>query len=175
MNMTGSDALFLFFAALTVIPAFLCVAFAKNIIRGAFLLMLTFWGVAGLYGVLGADFLLAAQLIVYVGGILVLILYGVMLSRRVGMAELPAHPGVVAFGAFGALATGVLLYQLVLGTPWQAADSPATGSTVRPIGELFLGKFLLPFEFVSLLLLAALVGAVILARKEFDEPAERMD
>src|SRR5688500_15572128 len=117
--MTWSDALFLFFAALTVIPAFLCVALAKNIIRGAFLLMLTFWGVAGLYGVLGADFLLAAQLIVYVGGILVLILYGVMLSRRVSMAELPAHPGVVGFGAFGAIATAVLLYQLVLGTPWQ--------------------------------------------------------
>ena len=62
--MTWSDVLFLFFAALTVIPAFLCVALAKNIIRGAFLLMLTFWGVAGLYGVLGADFLMAAQLIV---------------------------------------------------------------------------------------------------------------
>jgi NADH-quinone oxidoreductase subunit J len=168
--MNGSDALFLFFAALTVIPAFLCVALAKNIIRGAFLLMLTFWGVAGLYGVLGADFLMAAQLIVYVGGILVLILYGVMLSRRVSMAELPVSPFSVFAGAAAAFATGLFLWQVVHATPWNAADSPATTATVRPIGELFL-----PFEFVSLVLLAALVGAVILARKEFDEPVERMD
>lgn len=173
--MTGSDALFLFFAALTVIPAFLCVALAKNIIRGAFLLMLTFWGVAGLYGVLGADFLMAAQLIVYVGGILVLILYGVMLSRRVSMAELPGSTFSVVSALAAAVATGLFLWQVVRITPWQAADAPATTATVRPIGELFLGKFLLPFEFVSLVLLAALVGAVILARKEFDEPAERMD
>jgi len=173
--MTWSDGLFLFFAALTVIPAFLCVALARNIIRGAFLLMLTFWGVAGLYGMLGADFLMAAQLIVYVGGILVLILYGVMLSRRVSMAELPVGAFSIFAGAAGSLAMGAFLYQIIDATPWQATDTPATEGTIRPIGELFLGKFLLPFEFISLVLLAALVGAVILARKEFDEPAEQVD
>lgn len=173
--MTWHDVLFLFFAALTVIPAFLCVALAKNILRAAFLLMLTFWGVAGLYGMLGADFLAATQLIVYVGGILVLILYGVMLSRRLSMAELPVGAFPVLSGAAGSIVLGIFLYQVIDGTSWAASDAPATGSAVRPIGELFLGKFLLPFEFVSLVLLAALVGAVILARKEFDEAAERVD
>lgn len=173
--MTWHDGLFLFFAALTVIPAFLCVALAKNILRAAFLLMLTFWGVAGLYGMLGADFLAATQLIVYVGGILVLILYGVMLSRRLSMAELPVGAFSIFSGAAGSVALGIFLYQVIKSTKWQAFETPATGSAIRPIGELFLGKFLLPFEFVSLVLLAALVGAVILARKEFDEPAERMD
>lgn len=173
--MTWHDVLFLFFAALTVIPAFLCVALAKNILRAAFLLMLTFWGVAGLYGMLGADFLAATQLIVYVGGILVLILYGVMLSRRLSMAELPVGAFSIFSGAAGSAALGIFLYQVINVTKWQAYETPATSSAIRPIGELFLGKFLLPFEFISLVLLAALVGAVILARKEFDEPAERVD
>jgi NADH-quinone oxidoreductase subunit J len=172
--MTMTDGLFIFFAALTVIPAFLCVALSKNIIRAAFLLMLTFWGVAGLYGLLGADFLLATQLIVYVGGILVLILYGVMLSRRVTMSELPVGAFSIFAGAGGCIALGIFLYKVILETPWNATASPAAGSAVRPIGELFLGKFLLPFEFISLLLLAALIGAVILARKEFDEVAEEI-
>ena len=173
--MTWTDGLFLFFAALTVIPAFLCVVLAKNIIRGAFLLMLTFWGVAGLYGLLGADFLLATQLVVYVGGILVLILYGVMLSRRVANSELPVGAFSVIAGLAGSVALGAVLFQVIDRAPWTAAAQPLDTPTIRPIGELFLGKYLLPFEFISLLLLAALIGAVILARKEFDEPAERLE
>lgn len=173
--MTWTDLLFLFFAALAVVPAILCVALTKNVIRAAFLLMLTFWGVAGLYGLLGADFLMAAQLIVYVGGILVLILYGVMLSRRVTMSELPIGGFSILAGLAGASITGIFLWQVITTTPWAANEAPATGSTLSAIGELFLGKFLLPFELVSVLLLAALVGAVILARKEFDEPAERVE
>src|SRR5579859_1425408 len=87
--MSLHDLIFWFFAALAVIPALLCVVVSKNIIRAAFLLMLSFWGVAGLFGTLAADFLMAVQLIVYVGGILVLILFGVILSRRLSTAELP--------------------------------------------------------------------------------------
>ena len=173
--MNPSDGLFFFFAALTVIPAFLCVVLAKNVIRAAFLLMLSFWGVAGLYGLLGADFILAAQLIVYVGGILVLILYGVMLSRRVANSELPVGAFPVLTGLAGSIALGIFLYRVIERTPWAAAPTPQSTSTLPAIGELFLGKFLLPFELISVLLLAALVGAVLLARKEFDEPAERLE
>lgn len=170
--MTLPDILFWCFAALAVIPAIMCVAFSRNIVRAAFLLLLTFWGVAGLYGLLSADFLAAVQLIVYVGGILVLILFGVMLSRRMTMAELPAGTGTTFLAAAGSLALGLFLWQVIQHTPWEATSQPATSATVRPIGELFLGKFLLPFEFVSVLLLGALVGAVILARKELDEGAD---
>lgn len=170
--MTLFDVLFWFFAALAVIPAIMSVVFSRNIVRAAFLLLLTFWGVAGLYALLSADFLAAVQLIVYVGGILVLILFGVMLSRRMTMAELPASGGALAISLIAAAGMGAMLVFVVRNTPWAASSEPASSATVRPIGELLLGKFLLPFEFVSLLLLGALVGAVILARKEFDEPAE---
>ena len=172
--MNAADILFYFFALLTIVPAIGCVVFSRNIVRAAFLLLLTFWGVAGLYAVLAADFLAAVQLIVYVGGILVLILFGVMLSRRMTMAELPVSGGamLMGLGACGLLAA--FLWVVIVQTPWDASAEPIVTATVRPIGELFLGKFLLPFEFISVLLLGALIGAVILARKEFDEPAEEL-
>lgn len=172
--MTSNDLFFLFFAALAVIPALLLVTITRNIVRAAFLLMLTFWGVAGLYGMLAADFLMVTQLIVYVGGILVLILYGVMLSRRVTMAELPVGAFAIFAGLGGTVALGLFLFQVIRQTPWAASAAPSETATLAAIGELFLGKFLLPFELISVLLLAALVGAVILARKEFDEPAEKV-
>lgn len=173
--MTPSVLLFYFFAALAVLPAIGCVVFSRNIVRGAFLLLLTFWGVAGLYALLAADFLAAVQLIVYVGGILVLILFGVMLSRRMTMAELPigGSATAMALGACGLL--GAFLYKIIVSTPWEASAEPLTTATIRPIGELLLGKFLLPFEFISVLLLGALIGAVILARKEFDEAPEAQE
>jgi NADH-quinone oxidoreductase subunit J len=168
--MKASDFLFLFFGALAVIPALLCVTATRNIVRAAFLLMLSFWGVAGLYALLGADFLMAVQLIVYVGGILVLILFGVMLSRRMSVAELPVGVGAQVLGLAGSAALGWFLFAAIRWTPWNATELPRDTETIRPIGELFLDKFLLPFELVSVVLLAALIGAVVIARKEFDDP-----
>ncbi len=170
--MTTTDLLFTFFAMLAMVPAILCVGFTKNIVRAAFLLMLSFWGVAGLYGMLAADFLMAVQLIVYVGGILVLILFGVMLSRRMTNADLPVHVGPFGSALILVVALGWLLWEVISGTPWAANGAPADGATLDAIGDLFLGKFLLPFEVISLLLLAALVGAVILTRKEIGDPQD---
>ena len=167
-----ADIAFFFFAALAVIPAILCVFVSNNIVRAAFLLMLTFWGVAGLYATLNADFLMAVQLIVYVGGILVLILFGVMLSRRVKVSELPVGFRARSLGIFGIAAFGFILWELVIrptGLYPLNGGGPADTSTIADIGSLFLTKFLLPFEFVSVLLLGALIGSVILARKEFDD------
>lgn len=175
--MSSRDVFFYAFALLTVVPAFLAMVFTKNIIRAAFLLMLTFWGVAGLYGTLAADFLMVTQLIVYVGGILVLILFGVMLSRRMTMAELPVGGWAVLLGLGGAGVLLLFLLRVIRETPWQVNAAVASSPTLRsavegethvPIGDLFLGKFLLPFEFISVLLLGALIGAVIIARKEID-------
>ena len=170
------------FATLTLVSAVYAVLFTNNVVRAAFALMATFAGIAGLFGVLGADFLMAAQLIVYVGGILILILFGVMMSPRATVAELPgSRPTVMAWLGIGTVGSLLLFAfsQVFLGTEWNCINEgcmatvpiPAgigntISGTTRTIGELFLTKYLLPFEFISVLLLAALVGAVILARKE---------
>ena len=121
---------------------------------------------ARLYVYLAADFLAATQLLVYVGGILVLILFGVMLTNKVVSVEL--YQGSARVGRSILLFAGLLyvLFSVFFNTEWQLRGEPEMKSTVEGIGILFMTDFLLPLEVVSVLLLAALIGAVLIARQE---------
>jgi NAD(P)H-quinone oxidoreductase subunit 6 len=129
----------------------------------------TFMGVAGLYIFLGADFVAAVQVLIYVGGILVLILFAVMLTHRITDVQITNR----AAGRIPALiVVGVLTYLLIDAineTPWAKAKEVVYAATTAKIGDLFLYTYLLPFELASLVLLAALIGAVVLSRKEIKE------
>jgi NAD(P)H-quinone oxidoreductase subunit 6 len=163
-----STAVFYLVAIVTVGSA-LMVAFSRNIIYSAFSLLGTFAGVAGLYVFLGADFVAAVQLLIYVGGILILILFAVMLTHRITDVEITNR----AAGRIPALiVTGVFIYllvQTVRETPWVKAKEIVYQPTTAIIGDLFLDSYLLPFELASLVLLAALIGAVVISRKEIKE------
>jgi NAD(P)H-quinone oxidoreductase subunit 6 len=160
--------IFYLVAAVTVGSAAM-VAFSRNIIYSAFSLLGAFAGVAGIYVFLGADFVAAVQLLIYVGGILVLILFAVMLTHRITDVKITNR----AAGKIPALAiVGVLiglLVQTIRQTPWAKAKEVLYTPTSAKIGDLFLESYLLPFELASLVLLAALIGAVVLARKEIRE------
>ena len=163
-----STAVFYLVAILTVGSA-LMVAFSRNIIYSAFSLLGTFAGVAGLYVFLGADFVAGVQLLIYVGGILVLILFAVMLTHRITDVEITNR----AAGRIPALLiTGLFVYlliQTVRETPWVKVKEVVYQPTTAKIGDLFLDSYLLPFELASLVLLGALIGAVVLSRKEIKE------
>jgi NADH-quinone oxidoreductase subunit J len=163
-----STAVFYLVAIITVGSA-LMVAFSRNIIYSAFSLLGTFAGVAGIYVFLGADFVAAGQLLIYVGGILVLLLFAVMLTHRITDVEITNR----AAGRIPALiVTGVFIYllvQTVRETPWVKAKEIIYQPTTAKIGDLFLDSYLLPFELASLVLLAALIGAVVISRKEIKE------
>jgi NAD(P)H-quinone oxidoreductase subunit 6 len=163
-----STAVFYLVAILTVGSAFM-VAFSRNIIYSAFSLLGTFAGVAGIYVFLGADFVAGVQLLIYVGGILVLILFAVMLTHRITDVEITNR----AAGRIPALIiTGLFIYlliQTVRQTPWVKVKEIVHQPTTAKIGDLFLENYLLPFELASLVLLAALIGAVVLSRKEIKE------
>jgi NADH-quinone oxidoreductase subunit J len=163
-----STAVFYLVAIVTVGSA-LMVAFSRNIIYSAFSLLGTFAGSAGIYVFLGADFVAAVQLLIYVGGILVLILFAVMLTHRITDVEITNR----AAGRIPALIiTGVFIYlliQTVRETPWVKAKEIVFQPTTEKIGDLFLNSYLLPFELASLVLLAALIGAVVISRKEIKE------
>jgi NADH-quinone oxidoreductase subunit J len=153
------------FIMLTVIPCF-WVALSSNIVHAAFSLLVTLFGVAGLYVLLGADFIGVIQVIVYIGGILILIIFGVMMTQRAKLMPLSAHlPGRL----FGGLLSVSILAALILaakGSLWPAAASLANPEpTSAAIGGLLLGKYLAAFEVASVLLLVALVGAVLLVRR----------
>ena len=152
-------------AALTLISSTI-VVLSRNIIRAAFSLLFSFFGVGLLYALLSADFLAVVQLMLYVGGILVLILFAIMLTNRVesvGEAHQSYRRGP-AFLLCGSLFAGLVF--LALQVPWKPGPSTAFVPTTRTIGEALLGPYLLPFEAVSVLLLVGLIGAVVVARKE---------
>ena len=163
-----ATAVFYLVAIVTVGSAAI-VAFSRNIIYSAFSLLGTFAGVAGIYVLLGADFVAAVQLLIYVGGILVLILFAVMLTHRITDVQVTNRaagriPGLVIVAVLLAL-----LVQTIRETPWAKAKEIVYTPTSAKIGDMFLQDYLLPFELASLVLLAALIGAVVLARKEIKE------
>ncbi len=159
------DFVFYAFGILTVLSAATMV-FSKNLIHCAVGLLFAFLGVAGIYVLLAADFLAAVQILIYVGGILVLLLFGVMLSQRISGVQLQTGtlqllPALLACGAVFAILT-----QLALKTRWAQAAVSEVMPTSHTIGNLLMTDYLLPFELISILLLAALVGAAFIARRE---------
>jgi NADH-quinone oxidoreductase subunit J len=157
---------FYLISALTIISA-AGVAFFRNIVYSALSLLGTFAGVVGLYALLAADFVAVVQLLVYIGGILVITIFAVMLTHRIADVRVSNRsvsqlPALVITGA-----VFVLMTRAILRTTWRAAAPAAeAGPTIYGIGDAFLGEYVLPFELASLVLLAALIGAIVLSRKE---------
>ncbi len=155
--------------ALTMVGAALGVVLLSNIVYSAFLLGGVFISMAGLYLLLNADFVATAQVLIYVGAVNVLILFAIMLvNKRQDFVPIPQS--WIRKGATGLVCVGLfaLLSTMVLVTPWGLSSQVAAGDqSIITIGLHFFSDFLLPFELASVLLLMALIGAVILARREF--------
>jgi NADH-quinone oxidoreductase subunit J len=168
MDIQIGTVVFYLLAAVTVGSAAV-VAFSRNIVHSAFSLVGTFAGAAGIYVFLGADFVAAVQILIYVGGILVLVLFAVMLTHRIADVQITNR----SVGKIPALITTgiliVILVQTIQETSWVKAKEISDAPTTARIGDLFLGTYLLPFELASLVLLVALIGAVFLSRKEIKE------
>ncbi len=156
---------FYFFAAMTVLSAAV-VVFARNIVHSAFALLFTFFGVAALYVFLGADFLAAAQMVIYVGGILVLLIFGVMLTHKLYDMKLKSE--TYQFWPGLALVTVVFLtlVYVMMRTTWHSGGTRALNPTTAGIGELFMKDYILPFELASIFLLIALIGAAMIVRRK---------
>ena len=160
------DVAFYVFALVTVLSGCV-VVFSKNIIYAAFALLFTFFGVAALYVLLHADFLAVTQILIYVGGILVLLLFGVMLTNKVISVELKtgtvqAIPALVIVAVVAGSLAG-LCYAMWKGTPEPAAGGVQT--TTPLIGQMLMTSYMIPFEIASVVLLVALIGAAMTARR----------
>ena len=140
------------------------VAFARNIVHSAFALLGTFLGVAGLYAFLSADLVAVIQLLVYVGGVLILILFAVMLTSRIADVKVSNRSWGLLPGILILLAVGTLLVLVAVRVYWPRVPAAPAEPTASGIGDALLGPYVLPFEVISILLLAALIGAVTLAR-----------
>ena len=158
------DIIFYLFAAVTLVSAFFVVT-SRNIVHSAFYLLFTFFGVAGIYVMLGADFVAIVQLIVYVGGILILLIFGVMLTNKITEVDIKTGtlntlPAAISVGLF----TGIV-GSVILNTEWRVVDSELPASTLSAIGSSLITEYVVVFELLGILLLVALIGAASMARK----------
>ena len=186
--MSDESLLFTVFALTTCLSA-LAVVFSQTVVRMAFWLVISLGSTAALFFLAKADFVGAAQLLVYVGGTLVLLVFGVMLTASGPYLKIATSPGEIVMGGIVGLLFLFVVFASLNGVKWRepalAASSAAdpvvaTGDTLRPLGLSFLGSrpdqdlagdgdvlspgYLLPFEIVSVHLLVVLIGAAYLAR-----------
>ena len=158
------DLVFYLFAAVIVVSGF-CVAFCRNIVHAAFSLLFTLLSVAALFAMLAADFLTVAQILVYVGGVLVLVIFTVMMTRVPGEPGQGPRANVYIPAGIFALAVFALVYRVITISGWggrtMAPDDPVTAD----IGVQIMTNYIFPFEYVSLALLVAMVGAAIVIRE----------
>jgi NAD(P)H-quinone oxidoreductase subunit 6 len=154
-------------SVMTIGSALGVVLFA-NIVYSAFLLGGVFISMAGIYLLLNADFVSAAQILVYVGAVNVLILFAIMLVNKREDFK-PLKNGWLRQGSTALVCAGIftLLSTVSIATPWKISTTAPLASTIVPLAKHFFTDFLLPFELASILLLMAMVGAIILARRDF--------
>jgi NADH:ubiquinone oxidoreductase subunit 6 (subunit J) len=153
-------------AVASIVAAYLMVFRVRNLVRAALALTTVLGGVAMMYAILGADFLAISQLVVYVGAIMVLIIFAIFMTP--GQIDVP---GLVGQGQrLGALLVsigiGVISVFVVVTTPWRTRDTLLDIPTTESIGALMLTRYVLPFEIASLLLTVALIGAIVVARED---------
>ncbi|MFL3024567.1 MAG: NADH-quinone oxidoreductase subunit J [Candidatus Neomarinimicrobiota bacterium] len=160
-----SDIAFWVIVGITIGSAFMVVQ-SKSLLYSAYALLFTFIGVTGLYIFLWADFLAIVQVVVYVGGILVLIIFGIMLTNKITSVNISHTSMQKSVGAVVVIGFIGLLGYMILNTPWLVLSNAEPSDTTSAIGRLLLMDYLLPFEAVSLLLLGALIGATTLSRKD---------
>jgi len=162
--MPYTTILFYVLAFIIVISAVM-VVFNKNIIHSAFSLFFTLFAVSGIYVLLSADFIAITQIMIYVGGILILLLFGVMLTTNITDLELKSKnlntiPGII----FTVGIISILVF-IITTTKWNEKQPVMNVETVSQIGKMLLTNYLLPFEIASIVLLVALIGSAMFARR----------
>jgi NADH-quinone oxidoreductase subunit J len=152
-------------ASVVTLGAAIAVVSSRNVLHSALLLALSFFGVAILYVLLDAPYLAAAQVLVYIGAVSILMVFAIMLSRKVAARDLVQRNGqwlvalVVAVALFGVMA------YMLLQAGWPVARAALGVDPIGGLGQAFVGTYALPFEVISVVLLVALIGSIIIARE----------
>ena len=143
----------------------------RNIIHSGVWMMVSFAALAGLYVLLGAPLIAAAQVLIYIGAISVLVLFAIMLTQtKFGPARLVFH-SQASSAAVAAVVISLILLVVVVETEWPAQGVSVLHTATDALARLLFDRYVLPFEVVSVLLLAAVVGGIYLAKREPDEPS----
>ena len=168
MNDVGFHLAFWSLTVMTLGSALMIIT-TRNLIHAVMFLILSFIGVAGLYLTLSAEFIAVVQILVYVGAIAVLMLFAILLTPRASRDNAETsmrYPAAMLMGLI--VAVGIFV---ALETDWGTMRDAAVADQARILGESLINDFVLPFEIAAVLLTAALVGAVALAREDDEDAA----
>ncbi|MBT3585306.1 MAG: NADH-ubiquinone/plastoquinone oxidoreductase chain 6 [Halobacteriovoraceae bacterium] len=169
------DKLLFFSSFLLTISGAAMVLGSKDLVRACIALLACLFGVAGLYATLNADFLAATQLVVYAGGVVILMLFAIMLTggsnnavNRFGINKVPSMGDgkTLAFGILSGAVATLTIFKITKNVfiDYNLQEIPGYSSTVEQIGQLLVTNHVLAFEISSILLLGALIGAAVIAR-----------
>lgn len=156
------------FAALAAVllASSLAVVLTKNLFHSVLYLALSLTATAGIFLALDAEFLAAVQLLLYAGGVVTIAVFAIVVTERLVGDRITQTSRYLASGAIVAGALFVAVAGIVSGVPLPAVAPPMSGDVTRAIGEALLTRFVLPFELLGVLLLAALLGALYFARPD---------
>jgi len=153
------------FVSLVTLGAAIAVVTNKNILHSAFYLVLAFVGVASIYVLLEAPFIAVVQVLVYIGAIAILIVFAIMLTRRIMSKDLEQRNAQWIWAALGSFALFGVIGWIVYSVNWPVSVAAVPDDTITILGQDLLSTYVVPFEIASVLLLAALVGAIIIGRE----------
>lgn len=165
MNITGELVAFFILSILTIGGAIFMINFTK-VVHMVVSMALTLLGIAGIFFLLNAEFIAVVQVLIYSGAVTILMLFGIMMTRHTAEEEPNRRPfhGVISFVAVAALFAFIMWGVYTTAFPQETAD--VSTFTVQNLGEAVFKQYVIPFELASVLLLVALIGAIVLAKKE---------
>jgi NADH-quinone oxidoreductase subunit J len=152
-------------SSLITLGAALAVVTNKNILHSAFYLVLAFVGVASIYVLLEAPFIAMVQVLIYIGAIAILIVFAIMLTRRLLSEDLIQRNAQWIWAALGAAGLFLVLGWIAYSVNWPVVNQVVPEDTINILGQELLSTYVIPFEIASVLLLAALVGSIIIGRE----------
>ena len=164
--MTVAEIVFYLLALLSIVAA-IGVVTVPNVVHAALFLILTLMGVAGFYILLSSEFLALVQILVYAGAVSILLMFGLMLTRgREHLLPTVGPGGQWPLGLITGVLLGGVLLTAVLDSAWPGDDGEITMISLQTLSGALFRDWLLPFEIVSIVLLVALIGAVVIAHHE---------
>ncbi len=158
-----ADPVFYIIAVGVCLFAFLTVT-SRDVFHSAVWLSMTLLNTSAVYFYLGAQFLGVIQVLVYVGGIVTLFVFAIKLTARIGDKTIKQTNDQLVLSGIASLVLFFLIFKIILTHPWAAASSQTEVLSLKKLGESLVTVYVLPFEFISLLLLAVMVGAIVIGK-----------
>lgn len=167
IDFTGEFFAFFLLAVCAIIGAVMAINFTK-VVHIVLSLAFTFIALAGLYILLEAEFVAFVQVLIYVGAVTILMIFGIMMTKHDGEGKEPARPLLETLAAVGCLCLFGILFYAIRGAEFEAPAASLPQDNTRAIGLELFSRYAVPFELISVLLTVAFIGAVALAKREED-------